>query len=239
MNVYIFTISDERAHERHALCRGGLLALQVPPERTRFFLGADHIDYPTTEAVCEAAIADGFPGFEARKDTHAKAIVAQVWSYFQMWRAFAERGETALYLHDDGQLAFLYQKYVHLTDFLTNYDENFTFLGLSSKKSIKEMNEDTLLHDYTFLDANLAGGISDFCAIVTPKFYEWVLEAYFHQSYLTMDSFLQRQVGKTLPGFYSVPAELSCKRHSFKTTPSMIFDNERLAKGEYVVKEQI
>ena len=248
MNVYIFSI--KRAVRRQNLCKGGLMAMGVPYEDIKIFLGPDHRDYKTWEEMIDAMISDGFTGMKIYRDFEGnKAILGQRWGYCQLFRQIQEKNETAMYVHDDALLTLNYHAYLREVSVFEAYDPAFKILGLSSSESLRHAtlqskdyyNDETdhKLAEVFIVHNKVPTGMDDFANIVTPKFSEWFFtsELFTYERFMGLDEYFRYIAGKKVEGFYCFPEEISAARFPPEVTPSMIFDTELLKIGIYREKE--
>jgi hypothetical protein len=227
--VYIFTILP-RGKDRANMCLGGLLTLHTPSEKIEIFVGRDHEEFKTRRDICNAAADDGFPEFLKFADTDAEhAVLAQNWSYCQLFRQIQQNNEIAMWMHDDTALRFHFGRYESLTHKLKNSDANFKCLALAGEAHFLEWN-DVPTHN-GLLHKGLPRGAGDYCNIITPRFSEWI----FDSSYLKTRRFHQYEnwlsdeisgKNKVPDGFYTIPREFSSWRFNPKVSPSLIHTNK-------------
>ena len=217
--VYIFTTLP-RAADRALICFGGLLAKEVPAEKIEIFDGPDHEDFPSQQAIKEAAAADGYPGFLEGGGSHFG--IAQNWAYCKMFDQIRDRSETAIILHDDNYLRLSFYRYEQIV----NQIPDFAYMALGGGTSINEWPH--FPHEAPLVLKGVPFEMNDQCAIVTPQFVEW-LRSYFpdRTDYKSFEGFMRSYAipNKKLPeGCYTMPGELSSRTFPDTIIPSIAHD---------------
>ena len=224
--VYIFTTLP-RAADRALVCFGGLLAKEVPYEKIEIFDGPDHEDFPTKQAIREAAAADGYPGFLEVGGSHMG--IAQNWAYCQMFDQIRDRGETAIWMHDDNYLRLPFYRYEQIVNQLPD----FTFMALGSGVSATEWPH--FPHQAPLVLKGVPFEMNDQCVIVTSNFAKWLRDLFPDRTdHKSFENFIRRDAipNKKLPeGCYTMPAEFSTRHFPDKVIPSMAHDTELYHKG--------
>ena len=235
--IYIFTISP-RGDERAAYCKGGLLSMHAPIEKIAYFVGPDHEDYESKQAIQDAAAADGFVEFLETHDAHA--VMAQSWGYAQLLRQIKTNNETALVMHDDCYLTSPFWKYESLVYQIRSIDD-FRFLSITEHQrffeTLQRFDFDRELRDY--LCKGLPHGAGDHWFVVSPAGVDWIFDAW-HFSPISLEGFLSEYAVRletqqeTQKGTYFIPSEIAPRRLDIDTLPSLIFDNTLLKKGKWI-----
>lgn len=139
--VSILTL--EKHDWRSYICMGGLLARFVPWDLIHIHYGDDAADFSGARVVCEAAADDGFPIFQRLLDSGwhrnlSVAIVAQFWSYMQMFRESADKNITTFWIHDDYLLNHEWRDYQVLVDSVSRMgDWRFILPGYWNREGVE------------------------------------------------------------------------------------------------------
>lgn len=101
-----YVVNRQSRNDRRYTWVGAMASQGVPREEMHICLAMDKDDYPTPEAICHAAIADGFRGFFQYHLEHPHYLVGLghlicSWSVMRMWREIAHGHETAVAWLDD------------------------------------------------------------------------------------------------------------------------------------------
>ena len=102
MKAYYVNRADRE--DRNYLFRGAMAAGGWRPEELVRIIAKHREDYPTRQAVCDAACADGFTGYFERmrgREYPGYGTLISTWSYLRSWRMIAEGDEIALFFNDD------------------------------------------------------------------------------------------------------------------------------------------
>ena len=138
--VSILTL--ERHEWRAYVCMGGLLARFVPWDLINIHYGDDAADFSGAKAVCKAAMDDGFPIFKRLLDSGwhqhlGVAILAQFWSYMQMFRESVDTDLTTFWIHDDYLLNYEWDNYEKLVDSIScRSDWRFILPGYWNREGV-------------------------------------------------------------------------------------------------------
>ena len=153
----VSVLTLERYDWRSYVCMGGLLARFVPWDIIYRHYGDDAADFTGARAVCEAAVDDGFPIFKVLLDTDyhrqlSVAILAQFWSYMQMFRESVDKDITTFWIHDDYLLNYEWSHYQEMVESVSSYDSDWRFIlpgywnreGVDIRKT-EEIESDSLI----------------------------------------------------------------------------------------------
>ena len=116
----------ERRTDRRDVMAGNLQTLGVPYNLITFHKAPDAMEYETTNDLCEAAIADGFPYF-ANLRKSGKGSTACFWGGCRMLRYIASEEHPChygYYNQDDILLKISYEKLREIVKYLENYSHD-------------------------------------------------------------------------------------------------------------------
>ena len=221
-----------RRDDRKFAMLGHLLtpSINVPLDRICFFEAHDGQDYDSPEAVIEAAVADGFPQFEAQftKNDFGKNRWATHWTYVACLREIAncpfqampEHALPYLFLVDDMRLQINFHQLEFVADLAMQLPGPFYVMQLYSYRWPWDIEPMTLGID-GFLQEGF-GGRGDYGIVLTPEGAKILLEEHFKEPYDTLGTdFLKlSQPGTRRTGFYS------CRKRLVDTS-SWEFGNDR------------
>ena len=236
--VYIFTIFP-RGQDRANMCLGGLLSLHTPPEKIAFYVGHDHEEFETRKNLCNAAADDGFPQFLKFAETNSShAVLAQNWSYCQLFRHIQQNNETAMWMHDDCMLRFNFSRYEEITKTIVSEDPAFKCLALGSGTRLIEWDQ---YPSYApLLHKGLPRGAGDYCNIITPRFSDWISNSsYLKEGSHQFEVWIINEISmknKVPDGFYTIPGDLSSRRFDIKSSPSLIHVSEKIKEGHWITQ---
>ena len=119
-------LSLKRRVDRRNVMAGSFQTLGVPFNRVKFHDAPDAMEYTTTDEICDAAIADGFPIFEKMRRSHRgnRGTIACFWGACRILRYIASEEhpyEFGYYNQDDIILKITYSRLIELIQYLKEY----------------------------------------------------------------------------------------------------------------------
>ena len=100
----IYYVNRKDREDRNYLFRGAMAANEFPPDDLIRVIAKNKEDYPSRQAMCDAASDDGFAGFFQRmrdRDYPGYGHLICTWSVMRAWRMVVESGEKATVMLDD------------------------------------------------------------------------------------------------------------------------------------------
>ena len=225
IDVYILNVPREI--KRRYITEGALRAKSVPPSKTHIWEANDDRDYEKTRQVCEAAIADGFPEFQARLDNgqhneHNIAHLTQSWNYCRFFRHLIDEQKTALLIHDDVMFGegMTYQVLNEIVECLHNRDEVFRYFTLWIRWfNRKESFDPKSIPENPHITRGIYSKGCDMAQVITPHGAEFLLSKFEGYFFGVLEDLIFHQLGPRV-GFYTVIDETSfaCRKSTREST---------------------
>ena len=176
--------------DRLLLWQGAMAAQRVPREDFNIRVAMDKDDYTTRDAVCKAAIKDGFKGFfgyhlENCVDYIGYGMLLGSWSVMRMWREIAEGTETAVAWVDDYALGVPART---LSRWVAELDPDVVQLCWHYRHDFFDPSHESYRSEYPVLprgseskagrkDVRIgADGASDWALVLSPQGAQWLLD---------------------------------------------------------------
>ena len=195
-----------RRKDRYYTMVGHLQTIGVPFDVVRFHKGVDGIDYSSPDEACDAAMVDGFPGFDRFRD-QGSGTICGTWSALRVLRYIASDEypfKFSYFNYDDKLLKLNYKEFIALIKHINLFHKGpVRILQLQPDTSI--VNAVPISPDSYICKGIHSGGDSGL--VLSKEGCLLLLESF--QKRPTMLQYIMGKLDPSLPGTYSVRSKFN------------------------------